>query len=84
MWVKSTHSNPTGSCLEWWVKSWHSNPNGECVEWRKPGPCPCQGRNPLIRDSVLGDASPILRPSRAAWRGLVVKVKNGWQPELAA
>ncbi len=81
-WKKSNHSNstPDGNCVEarqvhlaaqgGWRKSSRSNtsPTGNCVEV-KSGTEVVQ-----VRDSKLGDASPILDASPADWRSFLAAV----------
>lgn len=83
MWRKSSHSNPNGECVEMnWVKSSHSNPSGCCVEWRKStrshanGNCVETGGAVLVRDSKLGDGSPVLTFTPDAWAEFVFAVKD--------
>lgn len=53
-----------------WVKSSRSSGNGgACVEVRSTSD------TILLRDSKLGDASPVLPFSREAWRTFVQSVK---------
>lgn len=52
-----------------WVKSSRSQPGGNCVEARA-------ARNMLVRDSKMGDASPILSASRADWDSLLRAVRG--------
>ena len=54
-----------------WVKSSMCGDNGSCVE---------VARTPeavMIRDSKLGDASPVLSFDVAAWRAFVRGVRDG-------
>ena len=52
-----------------WRKSSHSN-SGMCVEVAVPGEV-------LVRDSKLGDASPILSFTPAAWAVFLGQVRAG-------
>jgi len=64
-WRKSSYSQGNGNCVQvGWAKSSFSN-SGACVETRRDG-----DGDILIRDTKLGDASPVLRftPAEfAAW-----------------
>jgi hypothetical protein len=53
-----------------WRKSSKSG-NGGCVEAGQ------RAGRVLVRDSKLGDSSPVLMLSPAAWRGLVLSIKGG-------
>jgi hypothetical protein len=55
-----------------WAKSSHSDANDNCVE---VAPLPDGGM--LVRDSKLGDASPVLRFTAAEWRAFVAGVRDG-------
>lgn len=86
-WRKSSYSGNGGNCVEWrvssycnggecvqigrgdWVKSSHSA-SGNCAEVSAP-------RNVLLRDSKLGDDSPILEFSPAEWEAFTGSVKRG-------
>ncbi len=69
-WVKSTHSLATGNCLKWrWLKSSYSNPTGACVEARQRGTV-------QVRDSTLGDASPVTEYTRAAWKAFIAQIRK--------
>ena len=57
MWVKSSHSESGGNCLEW-RKSRFGHANGNCVE-------AADGIH--VRDSQLGDASAVLSFTPRAW-----------------
>ena len=69
-----------------WRKSRRSYSNGACVEaasWRVSrscdgGACAMVGHGPgvvAIRDSQLGDASPVLEVSPAAWRAFTARLR---------
>jgi hypothetical protein len=88
-WRKSSRSVNTGACVEAanWRKSSHSINNGACVEagsWRKsshsnPYQCVEAAHGPGvigIRDSPLGDASPVIEVSPVAWREFISRVRR--------
>lgn len=69
-WTKSSHCTGDNGCVEVFVKSSYSADNGCCVE---------VARTPeavLVRDSKLGDASPVLSFDAAAWREFVRGVRG--------
>ncbi|WP_190824356.1 DUF397 domain-containing protein [Saccharopolyspora pogona] len=74
-WRKSSRSNGTGNCVEvGWRKSSYSGQSGSCVEVGQV--VDLVG----MRDSKLGDASPVLTVSRARWADFVAAVKvRGFQ-----
>jgi Domain of unknown function (DUF397) len=55
-----------------WARSSHSEHVDTCVE---VAPFPDGGM--LMRDSKLGDASPVLRFTAAEWRAFVAGVRDG-------
>ena len=55
-----------------WRKSSRSNSQGDCVEARTPSVDVFQ-----VRDSKLGDASPILGLDRASFASVIDAVKSG-------
>ena len=71
-WKKSSYSAANGACLEW-RRSSYSFSNGNCLEWRKSsfsnpnGECVEVAAGVQVRDSRLGDASPVLSFPAAAW-----------------
>lgn len=68
VWRKSSYS-AGGDCVEVWRKSSHSNANG-CVE---------VSGAVKVRDSQLGEGSPVLAFTPAAWRRFLGVVKaDGW------
>lgn len=54
-----------------WHKASGSFANGNCVE---VAGCTCGVR---VRDSKLGEASPVLNVSRRAWGALLADIKAG-------
>jgi hypothetical protein len=70
--TKSTHSLNNGTCVEArWIKSTHSLGSGTCVEART-GDGVVQ-----MRDSKLGDDSPILEFSPPAWQAFLDGITAG-------
>jgi hypothetical protein len=80
-WRTSTHSNPNGACVEcagWtdWGVSSFSFANGNCIQWRKSTHCQSgeclEARGGVqVRDSKLGDGSPVLMFRGDAWRRFI-------------
>jgi len=64
-WVKSSHCQ-TSECLEWRTSSYSMN-HGDCVEVAPAA---------LVRDSQLGDGSPVLRFTPHAWGQFTTKIKG--------
>ncbi|MGI8308760.1 DUF397 domain-containing protein [Saccharopolyspora hattusasensis] len=72
IWRKSSRSNGAQNCVEvGWQKSSRSNGTGNCVEVGQV--VDLVG----MRDSKLGDASPVLTVSRVRWADFVAAVKGG-------
>lgn len=76
-WHTSSHSNGAACvqarCMQAeWAKSSHSGSNGGgCVETRsRPGTV-------QVRDSKLGDASPVLSFAPESWQAFVDALKEG-------
>lgn len=70
-WFKSSYSRDSNACVEAaWFKSSYSRDSDDCVE-TAPGPDVV-----YLRDSKLGDASPILSISLAQWRSLLATVRG--------
>ena len=72
-WRKSSYSGSNGDCIEVasFRKSSHSANNGACVE---------VGQGPAvigIRDSKLGDHSPVLSFSAEDWRSFASQASRG-------
>lgn len=82
MWRKSTYSNPNGECIEVdeWKKSTFCS-SGGCLEWQKSsysgynGNCVEVAGGILVRDSQLGDGSPVLRFTPQAWERFTEALK---------
>ncbi len=85
-WTASSHSNPSGNCVEVWRKSTHSVGDGACVEFRRSSHCPTNeancvecgdtGHSVLVRDSKDPEGG-ILEFSPAAWDGFLTRIKMG-------
>lgn len=75
-WRKSSYSDGQGgNCVEarvapWRKSSYSDNQGGNCVEARVAG-------LPQIRDSKLGDDSPILTLDQSTFAGFLATVKTG-------
>jgi hypothetical protein len=78
-WTKSTYSG-TGNCVEVrpWTKARASGNNG-CVELRQADPAGVQ-----MRDSKLGDDSPVLTFTAAAWQEFIRGIRDGDRPCTAS
>ena len=71
MWRKSGYSFSNGNCVEArWRKSSRSHANGNCAEAR------ASGGMVQVRDSKLGDASPVLSFAQGDWSAFVAGVKG--------
>lgn len=72
-WRKSSLSGQ-GNCVEIgiWSKSTFSASNGSCVEVAG-----AQDGDVLVRDTKLGEASPVLRFTPAEWDAFVAGTKAG-------
>ncbi|QIZ39385.1 DUF397 domain-containing protein [Saccharopolyspora sp. ASAGF58] len=75
-WRKSSYSAANGSCIEVanfenWQKSNYSGQSGSCVEVGQV--VDLVG----MRDSKLGNDSPVLTVSRVRWADFVAAVKGG-------
>ena len=68
-----------------WRKSSYSSANGACVEFRRASSCngghctevALRGDGVAVRDSKLGDASPVLSFSAKVWAAFTGRVKAG-------
>lgn len=54
-----------------WVKSSRSSGNGQCVAWARVGD------TVGVRDTKLGDGSPVLEFTLGEWRAFLGGVKDG-------
>lgn len=81
-WAKSSYSAANGHCVEW-RKSTYSTANGACVEFRRASQCNggtctevavCPD-GVLVRDSQLGDGSPVLSFGAGAWQAFTRHIK---------
>jgi hypothetical protein len=71
-WRKSSYSGREANCVELaWRKSSHSGRESNCVELAHAG------RTVGMRDSKLGDASPILEFPAAELAAFLTAVKTG-------
>lgn len=69
-WTKSSHSAGNGACLQTrWHTSSYSGGNG-CVEARHDSTV-------QVRDSKLGDASPILNFNVSTWTSFIDAIRDG-------
>ena len=75
-WRKSSHSSSYNGCLEAgnWRTSTRSIGNGACVQIAAP--LPDFGVGMLVRDSKLGELSPVLAFSITAWRSFTAQLKT--------
>lgn len=64
MWRTSSYSAGT-DCVEWRVSSYSKS--GNCVQ---------VASDALVRDSRLGDGSPVLRFTPHAWGQFITKIKG--------
>lgn len=69
MWIKSSYSQGNSNCVEIWRKSSHSGPSTGCVEV-------AVNRVVRVRDSKLGDRSPVLQFTGRAWRVFLAQIKE--------
>ena len=68
-WRKSSRSQINGNCLEAaWQKSSHSN-STNCTE------AALRNDTVLVRDSKLGDGSPVLAFSPTDWQSFLQRIK---------
>jgi hypothetical protein len=74
VWRKSERSNPSGNCVEvYWQKSTRSNGSGgnNCVEVRG------EGDQVLVRDTKLGEGSPVISMNKQDWLDFTSEIKRG-------
>jgi hypothetical protein len=70
-WKKSTFSGDS-SCVEVFRKSTFSGTGGSCVDVART-----EGSGARVRDTKLGDASPVLEFTEDEWAAFVRGVKAG-------
>jgi Domain of unknown function (DUF397) len=86
-WEKSTFSYCNSNCLEArWAKSSRSAVNGACLEaafrkssYSESGNCAeaaVRDGRVLVRDSKLGEGSPVLAFAPGAWAAFLAAVKS--------
>ena len=68
-WRKSSRSQDQGECVEW-RKSSRSANQGDCVELRS------EAGDFLVRDSKLGDASPVFGIDSASFTAMLGNLKR--------
>lgn len=72
MWRRSTYCNGAASCVEVrWIKALACN-NGECIE------VGLHAGHVWVRDSKLGDDSPVLKVPAEDWSAFLEAVKGGY------
>jgi hypothetical protein len=90
MWIKSSYCGEAGACVEVWRKASRCD-TGACVEvaYRKSSRSGNGASNCVevadsdgcdlvhVRDSKLGDLSPVLNFSRPGWLAFLDDVKTG-------
>jgi hypothetical protein len=72
-WNKSTRSNGNGgnNCVQaFWKKSSYSNPSGNCLEAKT------EGDLVLVRDTKLGEQSPVFSVPEDDWQVFVAEIKG--------
>jgi Domain of unknown function (DUF397) len=85
-WRKSSHSSANGQCVEcgeWadWETSSFSFSNGNCLAWRKSrhsasnGHCLEVRHGVQVRDSKLGEDSPVLSFTAGAWAQFLAGIR---------
>ncbi len=71
-WFKSSKSAANGQCLQVkWFKSTKSGTNGNCVEVASSS-----DGEIWLRDSKLGEASPVLKFTTGEWQAFVDGVRE--------
>ena len=65
-WQKSSYSFSNGNCVEWRTSSYSAG--GNCLEARHDGTV-------QVRDSKLGDASPVLTFGGSTWGRFIAGLK---------
>lgn len=82
-WRTSSYSSSIGECIAVWEKSSYSHAEGNRLEWRKSsyshsnlnGTCLEAGNGILVRDSKLGEDSPVLSFTPSAWDAFIRGLK---------
>jgi hypothetical protein len=73
MWKKSSFSGGAGMCVEVFRKSTFSGTRGSCVDVHRHN----DGTGAMVRDTKLGDNSPILNFDEEEWVAFIAGVKAG-------
>ena len=73
MWKKSSFSSDSGTCVEVYRTSSFSGSGGSCVDVHRHN----DGTGAMVRDTKLGEGSPVLEFNEEEWTKFVQGVKAG-------